>query len=178
MPIYVAMLRGVNVGRNSLKMERLREVCDELGFKNARTYVQSGNVVFQAKVAPQSWLGKFELALAAETRLPVSVIVRTPVEMGNLIDRNPFLQRKEIETVKLHVTFLANAPKPADRDLLAGVAAGADEYLLSAKEVFVYCPNGYGRTKLSNNVFEKAFGVRATTRNWNAVRTLYAMAAE
>jgi uncharacterized protein (DUF1697 family) len=178
MPAYIAMLRGVNVGRNSLKMERLREICVGLGFKNTRTYVQSGNVVFEAKGPSSGWCGKFERALAAEVRLPVSIIVRTPAEMRAIIAHNPFLKRRGIEATKLHVTFLAEAPGKAARDALTGIAAGGDEHQLSGNNIYVHCPNGYGRTKLSNNAFEKALGVRATTRNWNTVKSLYAMATE
>ena len=178
MPVYIAMLRGVNVGRNSLKMERLREICMGLGFTNARTYVQSGNVVFKAKGSPSGWCGKFERALAAEVRLPVSILVRTPAEMRAIVARNPFLKRKSIETAKLHVTLLMEMPSKAARGALTKIAAGGDEYRLAGKNIYVYCPNGYGRTKLSNNALEKALGVRATTRNWNTVNMLCAMTAE
>lgn len=178
MPAYIAMLRGVNVGHNSLKMERLRDLCAALGFKEARTYVQSGNVVFKAERSPSVCASKLERVLATEVRLPVSIIVRTPAEMRAIITHNPFLKRRGIETTKLHVTFLAEAPGKAVRDALSRIAGGDDEYRLVGKNIYLYCPNGYGRMKLSNNALEKALGVRATTRNWNTVNMLYAMAAE
>lgn len=178
MAVYIAMLRGVNVGRNSLKMERLREICMGLGFKNTRTYVQSGNVVFKAKGSPSGWCSKLERALAAEVRLPVAVIVRTPAQMRAIISRNPFLKQRGIDTAKLHVAFLSEAPGKAVRNALTGIAAGSDEHHLSGENIYVYCPNGYGRSKLSNNAIERELGVRATTRNWNTVNMLYAMTAE
>ncbi|HEY8268269.1 MAG TPA: DUF1697 domain-containing protein [Xanthobacteraceae bacterium] len=178
MPVYIAMLRGVNVGNNSLKMERLREVCMDLGFRSVRTYVQSGNVVFEATGVPSRWCGKFERALAAEVRLPVSIIVRTPAEMRIIVSRNPFLKRRGIDTTKLHVTFLMQEPSKTARSALTGISAGDDEFHLSGENIYIHCPNGYGRTKLSNNAHEKTLGVRATTRNWNTVNRLYAMAAE
>ncbi|MEX0591528.1 MAG: DUF1697 domain-containing protein [Xanthobacteraceae bacterium] len=177
MPVYIAMLRGVNVGRNSLKMDRLREICGELGFKNAKTYVQSGNIVFEAKGEPSRWCGKLEHALATEVRLPVSIVVRTPAEMRAVIARNPFL-RQGIDTTKLHVTFLAKAPGKIARDALARIATNGDEHHLSGENIYLHCPSGYGRTKLSNNALEKALGVRATTRNWNTVKALYALAID
>ena len=178
MPVYIALLRGLNVGRNSLKMERLREICADLGFKYARTYVQSGNVVFEATGAPSRWHGKLERALTGEVRLPVSIIVRTPADLRAVVARNPFLKRRGIDTAKLHVTFLTEVPGKEARNALNEIPAGKDEQCLSKENIYVYCPNGYGRTKLSNNAIEKALGVRATTRNWNTVKTLCAMAGD
>jgi uncharacterized protein (DUF1697 family) len=178
MPVYIAMLRGVNVGRNSLKMERLREICADLGLKSARTYVQSGKVVFAAKGAPSQWRGKLERALTGKIRLPVSIIVRTPAELRAIVARNPFLKRRDIDTAKLHVTFLTEVPGKEARDALNEIPTGKDEHYLSKQNIYIYCPNGYGRTKLSNNAIERALGVRATTRNWNTVKTLCAMARD
>jgi uncharacterized protein (DUF1697 family) len=178
MPVYIALLRGVNVGRNSLRMERLREICVDLGFTNARTYVQSGNVVFEAKGLPSRWHGKLERALTGEVRLPVSIIVRTPAALRAIIARNPFLKRRGIDPAKLHVTFLTEVPGKEARNGLNEIPAGKDEPYLSGENIYIYCPNGYGRTKLSNIAIEKALGVRATTRNWNTVKTLCAMAGD
>jgi uncharacterized protein (DUF1697 family) len=176
-PVYIALLRGVNVGGNVLKMDQLREMCAMLGFANARTYVQSGNVVFEAADKPARWLGKLERALAAEVRLPVSVIVRKPAEVRALIARNPFVRRPGVDPAKLHVTFLAQAPGKDGKEALAAIAVGSDECRLVGHNVYLHCPNGYGQSKLSNNALEKALGVKATTRNWNTVKMLDAMSA-
>jgi uncharacterized protein (DUF1697 family) len=177
METYVALLRGINVGQNTLKMERLRQLWSELGFKNVTTYVQSGNVVFEAEGSPSSLPSAIEPRLAGETRLPVAVLVRTPAELKSSISRNPFLKEKGIDQSRLHVTFLAGAPgKDALRKLTA-VNAGPDRFHLSGKEVYLYCPNGYGRTKLSNNALERVLSVKATTRNWNTVNKLYEIAS-
>jgi len=96
MPVFVALLRGVNVGGNILRMERLREICAGLGAKNPRTYVQSGNVVFEAAGSGAAWEAKLEKALAGESRLPVSVIVRTGDELKKVLGGNPFLKEKGI----------------------------------------------------------------------------------
>jgi uncharacterized protein (DUF1697 family) len=176
MGTYVALLRGVNVGQNTLKMERLRQLCSELGFKNVTTYVQSGNVLFDAEGPPSSWYSAIEKRLAGETRLPVAVLVRTPGELKSIIARNPFLQEQGIDRSKLHVTFLARAAGKDALTKLSAVNAGADQFHLSGKEVYLYCPNGYGRTKLSNNALERVLSVKATTRNWNTVNRLYEIA--
>ena len=176
MPIYVALLRGVNVGQNILKMERLREVCSEMRLKNVRTYVQSGNVVFEGQGRAGHWSQALERRLAGETRLPVTVILRTAAEMAKVLAENPFLSRKEIDTTRLHVTFLQDAP--AKIEALGKVRAGVDQFRWVGKEIYLHCPDGYGRTKLSNSVIEKTLSLRATTRNWNTVNRLHEMCSE
>lgn len=172
---FIALLRAVNVGQNMLKMERLRELCSDLGFKSAITYVQSGNVVFEAAGNTSSCREALEQTLAGETRLPVTVILRTPAELQKVIAGNPFLQDRGIDYTKLHVTFLAGAaPKDAIQKL-STVRAGVDQFRVAGKEIYLYCPNGYGQTKLSNTALEKALSIRATTRNWNTVNKLYEM---
>src|SRR5579864_531199 len=81
MAVYIALLRGVNVGRNSLSMERVRELWSGLGFRNVATYVQSGNVMFEADGSRSDWSAALEQALLGETRLPVSIMLRTRSEM-------------------------------------------------------------------------------------------------
>jgi len=176
MAIYVALLRGVNVGGNVIKMERLRELWSALGFENARTYVQSGNVVFEAAGSPAKWSGVIERRLAGEVRLPVTVILRTPAELRRVIANNPFLKEKAMDRSKLHVTFLGSAVTKDASKKLSGINAGADRFHVSGHEVYLHCPNGYGRTRLSNNAIEKALSMRATTRNWNSVNKLHEMA--
>ena len=177
MAIYIALLRGVNVGQNTIKMDRLRELWSEFGFKNATTYVQSGNVVFEAEGSPSNWSQAIEQKLAGETRLPVSVFLRTPSELRGIIARNPFLKEKGVDGSKLHLTFLSRATGENALKKLSAVNAGTDQFRLSGKEVYLYCPQGYGRTKLSNNALERVLSVKATTRNWNTVHKLYEIAS-
>jgi uncharacterized protein (DUF1697 family) len=173
---FIAMLRGVNVGGNILKMDRLRELCDELGFKNTRTYVQSGNLVFESDHSQSALCSLIEKRLAGETRLPVSVILRTPAELVKIVSGNPFLKEKESDLSKLHVTFLAKSAGKDAVDKLAAINAGADRFRVVGKEIYLHCPNGYGETKVSNNALQKALGINATTRNWNTVNKLNEMA--
>ena len=173
---YIALLRGVNVGGNMLRMERLREICAEAGMKNARTYVQSGNVAFEGSGAAERWARTLEKKLEGETRLAVTVIVRTDAEMAEIVERNPFLREKTIDLGKLYVTFLEERPAKAGVERLGSLAAGADRFALVGSEIYLHCANGYGESKITNNVFEKALGVRATTRTWNTVLKLREMA--
>lgn len=177
MATYVAMLRGVNVGGNTIRMERLRELWSELGFKNVRTYVQSGNVVFEAGGSPSSCSLLIEQRLAGETRLPVTVILRTSAQLRATLAGNPFLKEAGINSSRLHVTFLADTPGSDALKRLSTINAGADRLSLSGKEIYLHCPNGYGGSKLSNNAIEKLLSIRATTRNWNTVNKLYEIAS-
>lgn len=178
MPIYVALLRGVNVGQNILRMDRLRAVCSELRLNNVRTYVQSGNVVFESQGTAAHWSQALERKLAGETRLPVTVMVRTAAELSKVLADNPFLSRKEIDKTKLHVTFLQHAPAKSAVEALGKVKAGVDRFVWIGKEIYLHCPDGYGRSKLSNSVIEKILSLRATTRNWNTVNQLHEMCGE
>jgi uncharacterized protein (DUF1697 family) len=175
MPVFIAMLRGVNVGGNTLKMDRLREVCSELGFKNIKTYVQSGNVVFESDRAATSIARLMEKRLANECRLAPSVIVRTPAEMRKVIAGNPFLKEKGIDPNRLYVTFLAEPASKDGKATLAAIKSGPDRFHLAGKDIYLHCPVAYGETKLSNNAIQKVLGITATSRNWKTVMTLAEM---
>jgi uncharacterized protein (DUF1697 family) len=177
MATFIVMLRGVNVGGNILKMDRLREVCEELGFKNVETYVQSGNIVFDSDRSAASLVTLIEKHLAGECRLAPSVIVRTPAEFRKIIAGNPFLKVKDIDPTRLYVTFLAAGASKDASGKLSGIKAGGDRFHLAGKEIYLHCPVSYGETKLSNNAIQKTLGVTATTRNWKTVNTLLEMAA-
>lgn len=176
MTTYVAFLRGVNVGGNQLKMDRLRAVCASLGFENARTYLQSGNVVFEAQGSQAKVEKDLERKLAGETRLPVRVLVRSGAQLKQLIAKNPFLKTEAIDCARLHVTFLTEAPTLEALKQLAVLDAGPDEFRAAGTEIYLHCPTGYGRSKLSNNHLERFLSLAATTRNWNTVSTLAELA--
>ncbi len=175
MSTYISLLRGINVsGQKAMTMDQLRRSFEALGFKSVKTYLQSGNVIFgTAKRSPLQLSKKIERRISSEFGLPVSVIVRTSEELSRIIERNPFLKETGIDHSKLHVTFLSQQPLKATAQKLDVFDAAPDQFRWSDQEIYLYCPNGYGRTKLSNNAFEKALLVTATTRNWNTVNTLY-----
>jgi uncharacterized protein (DUF1697 family) len=175
MATYIVLLRGVNVGGNILKMERLREVCAGLGAKNVRTYVQSGNVVFDAAGTASHWEKTLERRLAGESRLPVSVMVRTAAEMARVAAGNPFVKEKGMDTTRLAVAFLQEAPS---KEALAALGArdnGRERFHCAGKEIYLHCPDGFARAKLY--VMDKVLGQRTTTRNWNTVNKLCEMSA-
>ena len=179
MPVYIAMLRGINVsGQNIIRMEDLRRICAGLGFRNVETYAQSGNVVFLTRAQPPSTLAHHTAeAIRRDLGRPVPVLVRTRDEMGNVVAGNPFLRERGVDVSKLHVTFLsAPAPSRALKNLET-LPKRSDRFHAGRREIYLYCPDGYGRTKLSNAALEKALSVGGTTRNWRTVTTLLEMAS-
>jgi uncharacterized protein (DUF1697 family) len=175
-PTYIAMLRGVNVGGNPLKMAWLRAACEQLGLREVRSYLQSGNVVFASPLGAAKLVAMLKASIDEQTRLPVPVIIRSAREMADIVAQNPFLKRKGIDATKLHVTFLGDVPQAPDVARLDKLAGTRDEYRLARREIYLHCPINYGETKLSNTAVEKALGVSATTRNWTTVTTLNGMA--
>ena len=178
MTTYIALLRGINVGGNTLKMDRLRAVCAGLGFSSARTYLQSGNLIFDATTSQSKVQLAIEGALSGETRLPVRVLVRSAAELNRVITSNPFAKVDTVDRARLHVTFLSESPTKEALRRLTAVDAGPDEFRAAGSEIYLHCPAGYGRSKLSNNQLERMLSLTATTRNWNTVNALVEMACE
>jgi uncharacterized protein (DUF1697 family) len=176
MPIYVALLRGINVGGNTLKMERLRALCAELGLTNVRTYVQSGNVVFEGKENSAHWTAALEKKLHHESRLPVSVMIRTAAELEKIAAGNPFFKEKTIDVARLAVTFLQEPPSKAALAALGVLKIGSERFHCAGKEIYLHCPDGFARAKLYT--LDKLLSQKTTVRNWNTVKRLCEMGAE
>jgi uncharacterized protein (DUF1697 family) len=173
MATLIALLRGINVGGNILKMDRLREICCALGAKNVRTYVQSGNVVFEGAGSASAWEAKLEKTLAGASRLPVSVIVRTADEMHKVQAGNPYLKENGIDTKRLAVAFLQQPPEKSALAALAAVNIADERYHQAGREFYIHCPSGFADSKLY--LMEKFLKQRTTTRNWNTVIKLCEM---
>lgn len=180
MPAYIAMLRGINVsGQKVIKMDHLRELCTGLGFRNVETYVQSGNIVFQTQTEnPAAVSKRIGETIHHSFGFDTPVIIRDSEQMRNVIANNPFLREKDIDLSKLHVTFLSETTQKDSLKNLEALSPGPDRFYAAPHEIYLYCPGGYGRTKLSNNAVEKALSVRATTRNWKTANTLFEMVSK
>jgi uncharacterized protein (DUF1697 family) len=178
MGTFIAMLRSINVGgRNRVPMADLRALTSSLGFEDVATHVQSGNLVFTGTGSPKAVARAIEEQIAAELGLSVPVIVRSKRQLQGVIIGTPF-SGLDVDPRTRHVTFLAEAPASrAVEELVARADQfGTDELQVVGSEVYLYCPGGYGETKLNNAFLEKRLGVTATTRNWRTITTLAEMA--
>jgi uncharacterized protein (DUF1697 family) len=178
MPVLVTLLRGVNVsGARPLKMATLAMIYEKLGFRDVRTYLQSGNAVCRVPMgSPARHASAIERALLKECGFDVPVAALTGEALGAVVASNPLLRSRSADPAFLHVTFLIGpAAQPVlDRD---GLPLGPGEDAVQAGNVvYVYCPNGYGITKINNACFERRLKVRATTRSWRTVLALRQMA--
>jgi uncharacterized protein (DUF1697 family) len=174
---YVALIRGINLGsQKRVAMADLRAVFEGLGAKDVATYVQSGNLVFKSADGAQKLTRAIERRIRRDLGLGVTVLVLTRPQLTKVLRGNPFAKAK-IEPAKLHVTFLAEKPTRARVSKLDPKRGKPDELRLVGRQIYLHCPNGYGKTKLTNAYFEKQLGVAATTRNWKTVTKLAELAS-
>jgi uncharacterized protein (DUF1697 family) len=166
MTVYVALLRAVNVGGTGLlPMKQLQTLCAEHGLNNVRTYIQSGNVMFESQRSEPGLRSEIEQAIAEKMGKPVRVMIRTALELGAVVDANPF---PEARPSQVGVVFL---PKPAPAAALAGLAIpGREAVRIIGREVFIHYPDGMGRSKL-----KLPFAAEGTMRNLNTASKLLAM---
>jgi uncharacterized protein (DUF1697 family) len=178
MNTYISMLRGINVsGQKKIRMADLQKLFETSGLANVQTYLQSGNVVFDSPEPDTARLReRIEAQIEAAFGYQVSVFIRDAEDFRRIIAGNPFLSQRNEDPDKLHVTFLNRAPSPAAWDASKAPESETDEFARGEKEIYLFCPNGYGRSKLSNSFFERKLGMPATTRNWRTVNALYEMA--
>lgn len=175
---YIAILRGINVsGSKMIKMDDLKLSMKELNFQNIETYIQSGNLVFEnAKMEQQKLALLITDIIRKNFGFNVPVIVKSADELIAVSNHNPFTIKRNESIDKLHVTFFQEEPEKELKDKLVGIKSDDDEFILIGNVVYLFCPNGYGRTKLTNNFFEEKLKISATTRNWKTVIKLAEMA--
>ncbi len=163
MAIYIALLRGINVvGANQLAMKDLAALCGDCGFWKTRTWIQSGNAIFESNLKEDAIQRRLEKALAAKMNKPIAVLVRTPAEMRAALEGNPFPGK---EGSKVAVLFLAGAPPAEKLDGLTG--PGGEQVRTGRREIYIYYPEGQGRSKFKLPVKEPG-----TIRNINTVTKL------
>jgi len=171
---YVALLRGINVsGKNSIRMSELQQCFLSCGLGEIRTYLQSGNVVFTTTKTDEA-----QLAVMLQNKIKdffsfdIPVLVLSAQAFNSILKSNALKADNPDEDTLFHCTFLFdNVINNQFEELLLPSAEGECAKLLG-QIVYLYCPNGYGNTKLNNRYFERALGVQATTRNWRTVHAL------
>lgn len=177
---FICLLRGVNVGGNKmLKMDALKKLCGSLKLKDARTYLQSGNVVFSSDETDRAVLvRRLEEGIRKATALDVRVILRTSSEMKKVIAANPFAMGPERNPSALLVAFLNGDLSKEAKALLSELKADSEELHFGNRELYIYFSGGIADSKVSNAMTEKKLGVNVTARNWNTVNALLRMAEE
>ncbi|MEM6297646.1 MAG: DUF1697 domain-containing protein [Bacteroidota bacterium] len=170
----IAILRGINVGgRRKILMEDLRELFAQQGFESVRTYIQSGNILFEttSEDSNSTLERQLEAAITARFGFDVPVIIRTSKELQAAAQQNPFYS-EDADISSLHLTFLNDIPTKENYQKALSKDYAPDAFSLKEKYVFVRCEGKYHKSKLSNAFFEKHFQVNATTRNWKTVLKL------
>lgn len=175
---YIALLRGINVGGHRLiKMADLKGMFAAMGFGAAQTYIQSGNVVFQAAEQEQPLRQRIEERIAATFGFPVTVALRTAEELAQVIANCPFAPDALGEDESLYVALLAEAPLPSGIERLLASQTAPDEWRIVGREVYLLYRQSMRITQMTNNLLENRLRVPATSRNWRTITTLATMSA-
>jgi uncharacterized protein (DUF1697 family) len=175
---YIALFRGINVGgSNVLPMKDLVAQLENLGSQNVKTYIQSGNAVFQNEEEDALLLSnKIRAAIKKSHGFEPHVLLMKPAEIDRAVASNPFPEA-ESEPKTLHVYFLVSMPKDLDIGALEKIKSDRERFALKEKVFYLHAPEGIGRSKLAANT-EKLLGVAITARNWRTVCKIMTMARQ
>jgi uncharacterized protein (DUF1697 family) len=176
MHTHIALLRGINIGgRNILPMSELAELLKGLGLQNIKTYIQSGNVVFQSEEIADSELSeRIGAAIGRSRGFTPSVLLLRLAELESAISSNPFPEA-ESQPKTLHLFFLADVPEDPDLNTIESIKRDSERFALKDRVFYLHAPDGVGRSKLAARV-EKSLGVAVTARNWRSVNKIMAIA--
>jgi len=174
MAVFISLLRGINVsGQKIIKMTYLKNMFEELGYTNVITYLQSGNVIFETGNKESARLDdEISAQINKKFGFEVPVLVLSSIQLMNIVENNVYKDDNTKDPAFLHVTFLASRPKDFDFESIKNKRAKGEEITIKENAVYLYCPHGYGKTKLTNNFLETKLKVKATTRNWKTVTEL------
>lgn len=171
----IAILRGINVGgKRKILMADLRSLCEKSGMKEVQTYIQSGNVIFEAdkSLSDIEWADKLAQAITKQYGFEVPVIVFPAKQLAKIIQQNPFYEKEKTDITHLHLTYLKEKPTKENRVTTEVYNYEPDRFVIKNQAVFIYCEGKYHKSKLTNTFFEKKLKVPATTRNWKTVLKL------
>lgn len=173
--VYLAVLRAVNVAATWVRMSDLRDLIAGLGFRNVRTILQSGNVVFEsAQRRPAELESTLEAELLTKLRLSTSVMVRRAADVARIVSGNPFALEAERDPAHLAVVFLKNAPRPEAIRALSGAIVGRERIAVRGNTMYAVYPDGIGRSKLTAALIDRKLQTKGTARNWNTILKLAA----
>lgn len=150
-----------------IKMDSLKHLFNDLGFQDVLTYIQSGNIVFNLNNSdPKQLETIISKAISDKFAFEVPVMIKELEVFKQIVSNNPYLTNHTKDPAHLHVTFLSDNPDLDCYEKLKGGQYQADEFHLVDSEIYLYCPNGYGKTKLTNSFFENKLNVSATAESW------------
>jgi uncharacterized protein (DUF1697 family) len=176
MPIYIALLRGINVGGNKkVSMPLLKQMFESMGFSQVQTYINSGNVLFESADEPDGLAGRIEREIETAFGFPVAVMIRSSADLEGIIGSHPFAEHGSPEEVNLHIGFLSETPSEDRLNRILPYVTDDDQFRLVGREMYVMFRAGVRDSKLGNNL--QKLGVPVTLRNWNTTNKLAAMAA-
>ena len=177
--VHVAFLRGINVGgKHSLPMTALASLFTESGCADVRTYIQSGNVLFTAATPLARRVPALVAAgISKRFGFEAPVVTRTAAQLAAIAKNNPFL-RDAPDPKFLHVVFLADPPARSRAALLDPDRSPPDRFALRGSEIYLLCPNGVGKSRLTAQYFDSTLKTTSTFRNWNTVQKMLELAAD
>lgn len=172
---WIVLLRGINVsGQKKIIMSELREQMEIAGFKNVLTYIQSGNLVFDAilDLSRGDIISIVQNKILANFGYEVGVFALSPNQLSGIIAKNPFLKVPDVDNKQLYVTFLEAKPGEDQIDHLNKFNTDPDKYIFDGAIIYLRYLNGAGKSKLSNKLIESKLKLKATSRNWNTTNKL------
>lgn len=177
MGIYIALLKGINVGGNNLiKKTSLQQLCQKLGLMNVKTYIQSGNIVFESNgVTVNELENLLQQHIQTTFLVNTKVFVYTTTQIKTVIENNPFVNHTDYDEKNMYVTFLASQPHENLLATLQEKLQPLEQLFCFENTIYLYCPNGYGKTKVHNQTIIQKLKVEATTRNWKTTNKLLLM---
>ena len=180
MNTYIALLRGINVsGQKIIKMAELKKMFENLGFQNVRTYIQSGNLVFETNETVIPKLEKsIRKAIENTFGFDVHIQILIPDEIHKALEMNPFLRDNSLDIKQHYFVFLNEIPYEENWNILKNMELKGEQMALADKILFVYYANGAGKSKLTTNLIESKLKVAATARNLNTSKKILEIASD
>lgn len=177
MTVWVALLRGINLGsHNKVPMEELRDLAEEIDLLEPETYLRSGNLIAESDLEEREVAAALTSAIQELFGLAVPVICRSGDEVARISSTHPF-SYFGLDERMLHVAFLDREPEGDIDVLIDAEQYEPDRFEAHGREVYLAYPNGSGRSKLNHSLLERRLGVSVTSRNWSTVSSLAGMVA-
>jgi uncharacterized protein (DUF1697 family) len=172
MTVYIAFLRGVNVGgRGKVRMEELKELFESIGFSDVRTYIQSGNVLFSSEISDSHLISsRIEEGIRTRFSLNVNAITEPLEELSKIVDASPFKEADLSEREVIHVAFLLEDPSVGDLNAVVKLDGKGDNVILKGRTAYILCRNGFSNSPY--NALERILRVKVTFRNFNTLKNL------